>query len=80
MFICLDCKVNTAKIGEFYSVHDELWPIKGRGMLCVGCLEKRLNRKLTHKDFSDCTCNHESEKHEKLWPKSYRFQRRLMAQ
>lgn len=28
-----------------------------RGMLCIGCLEKRLGRKLIFKDFEDCGLN-----------------------
>jgi hypothetical protein len=33
-------------------VRDDLWPIgKDDGMLCIGCLERRLGRRLTREDF-----------------------------
>jgi hypothetical protein len=40
---------------EVYGVHDRLWKAAGMtpkgGCLCIGCLEKRLGRKLRAKDF-----------------------------
>ncbi len=59
-FICLDCKENTSKMNEYYFVHTTLWlsVVKdNKGMLCIGCLEKRLGRTLTAKDFTDCYLN-----------------------
>jgi hypothetical protein len=41
-------------------VHDEVWETanpKRKGMLCVGCLELRLNRLLTKDDFTDAPVN-----------------------
>lgn len=41
-------------------VHDEVWleaNPKGRGMLCIGCLELRLGRLLTKDDFTDAPVN-----------------------
>jgi hypothetical protein len=41
-------------------VSDEVWleaNPKGRGMLCIGCLEERLNRLLTKDDFIDAPVN-----------------------
>jgi hypothetical protein len=58
-FICLDCSANTGRDGldEYYVVHDEIWrqvaPSWG-GMLCIGCLENRLGRKLHQCDFDPC--------------------------
>jgi hypothetical protein len=47
---CLDCGVNTAEIGEYYMLRDELWAATGVApdgwMLCVACAEKRLGRRL----------------------------------
>lgn len=48
-FVCLDCKVNTHEINEYYMVTDELWKLAtsgtdGSGMLCIGCLEDRLQK------------------------------------
>lgn len=61
-FACVDCSVNTSDIHEYYMVHDELWLGAGMtfdgGMLCIGCLEDRLGRDLTHKDFTDAPVNH----------------------
>src|SRR5215472_14731350 len=40
---------------EVYTVHDVIWKKAGMepfgGCLCVGCLEKRIGRKLKPKDF-----------------------------
>jgi hypothetical protein len=31
--------------------------VQNEGMLCIGCLETRLGRQLTHEDFTDCPVN-----------------------
>ena len=51
---CKDCGVNT-KDSEFYMVCDKIWEQVqgGEDYLCIGCLEKRLGRKLTRSDFLD---------------------------
>lgn len=52
--ICIDCGANTDDIGEQYMIHDDLWRAANpteRGMLCVGCCEKRLGRQLRREDF-----------------------------
>jgi hypothetical protein len=54
-FLCLDCKIDTAELDEYYLVRDEVWREanpQGDGMLCISCLEKRLGRELTHDDFA----------------------------
>jgi hypothetical protein len=59
-FKCLDCKRDTKKIKEYYMVHDRVWKQavpKGRGMLCIKCLGRRLGRKLTKKDFQRLPIN-----------------------
>jgi hypothetical protein len=54
-FICLDCQTDTLFGGEYYMVHDNIWNnVAGDGMLCIGCLEVRLDRQLTKADFADC--------------------------
>ncbi len=57
-FLCLDCGVDTGF--EYYMIHDHLWlnvmPDR-EGMLCVGCLEDRLGRKLCSRDFPDMPIN-----------------------
>ncbi len=51
--LCQDCGVNTVH-NETYWVWPWIWEeAKGDRFLCIGCLEKRLGRKLTRSDF-DC--------------------------
>lgn len=56
---CVDCGMNTDKGGEYYSVHCNVWNAGGgkRNLLCIGCLEKRIGRKLEANDFRDCRVN-----------------------
>lgn len=59
-FACLDCGMDTGKSHEFYFVNTQLWlSVVGStsGMLCVGCLEKRIGRKLVASDFPDVSIN-----------------------
>ena len=59
-FLCLDRAVDTGKIGEHYFVQTATWlSVVGCkfGMLCVGCLETRLKRKLRPADFTRCYLN-----------------------
>lgn len=60
-FKCLDCGVNTLHNDEYYMVEDDIWDgvhPKRTGMLCIGCLEKRMGRKLTSTDFTDAPINY----------------------
>jgi hypothetical protein len=56
-WLCRDCGVDTVAIGEYYMVNNDVWLSAGmqigsaKGMLCIGCLEARLGRKLTPSDF-----------------------------
>lgn len=59
-FLCLDCGVDTGKIGEHYMLVDRVWfsvTDSNRGMLCVGCIEKRLGRRLNANDFNNSYVN-----------------------
>ena len=59
-FLCMDCSVDTGKIGEHYMLNDKVWVQvhnSPKGMLCVGCIEVRLGRKLTPADFNDSYLN-----------------------
>lgn len=52
----MDCGINTSWLNEFYMVNDELWESlttekQHDGMLCVGCIERRLGRELGREDF-----------------------------
>lgn len=58
-FLCLDCNIDTGRIGEFYYLKEEIWNSVAPkvGMLCIDCLEKRLKRKLKSSDFDSCFLN-----------------------
>ena len=71
-FLCLDCGVDTGSIDQYYRVTNELWARVnpgGDGMLCIGCLEKRLGRELTPDDFPNGA--------DRSSPKSERLLKRL---
>ncbi len=60
-FPCMGCKENTHYIDEYYMVTKKVWTKavpEIKGMLCIGCLEKRIKRKLTYKDFKNVPLNH----------------------
>lgn len=61
MFMCKDCGMNTAPMAgnEYYAVTDEVWKAgKGRRhVLCIGCLETRIGRKLKGADFPMLSIN-----------------------
>ena len=62
---CADCGQATIGTrtapGEWYMVHDELWAQAGMepcgGWLCIGCLERRLGRRLVPADFKAVPVN-----------------------
>lgn len=59
-FLCLDCKVDTGKIGEHYMLVDSTWNLTGLGkygMLCVADVEARIGRKLNSADFNNSYLN-----------------------
>lgn len=73
-FLCMDCDVDTGKIGEHYMLIDATWNQihdSNKGMLCIGCVETRLGRPLTKSDFNDSHVN-------KLFPGKF-FSGRLQA-
>jgi hypothetical protein len=57
---CLDCRIDTDAISEYYMLHDEIWeqiqPDKD-GHLCIACVEQRLGRELVAADFTDLPVN-----------------------
>ena len=75
-FDCVDCGVDT--LYEYYMIHDDLWnrvagmQMQPDGMLCVGCLEARIGRRLVQHDFKDVPINW-------LWPHSERLTARLLG-
>lgn len=59
-FLCLDCGVDTGKIGEHYMLVNKTWSLTGLGsigMLCVEHVEKRIHRKLNPADFNNSYLN-----------------------
>lgn len=75
--LCMDCKVDTVAIGEYYFIETNVWLSvvhSKKGMLCISCLEKRLKRRLTRKDFTPCYINFG-----KIVGKSKQLQERLKA-
>ena len=56
---CVDCGKNTFQTDDYYMVKQWIWEKfgVGHGMLCIGCLEKRMGRKLTKDDLTDCPLN-----------------------
>lgn len=62
-FVCMDCRVDTSAINEYYMVNDSLWKVvttkrhDSDGMLCIACLEARIGRKLVPADFTAAPIN-----------------------
>jgi hypothetical protein len=57
---CLDCKINTDAIDEYYMLRNEVWAEANPdidGQLCISCVEHRLGRTLTAADFTDRRVN-----------------------
>lgn len=74
-FLCVDCGIDTNGENEYYSVYDHIWDkyVTGshnKSMLCIGCLEARMGRKLTKSDFTDYPIN-------SIFPQSERLKDRL---
>ena len=62
---CLDCGLDTATgAGNYYMLLDQVW-LEAHpadvGMLCLECVEKRLDRRLAPSDLADVPCNDWSE-------------------
>jgi len=58
--VCLDCAVDTIEVGEYYMLHDPVWLEANPdddGLLCIGCVETRLGRRLQSGDFNDAPIN-----------------------
>ena len=57
---CKDCGVDTHETKEYYMLKNKVWNscvFNSLIMLCIGCIEKRLGRKLVPEDFMDCSLN-----------------------
>jgi hypothetical protein len=76
---CTDCGKCVRKKAEYaYMVHKSIWLEAGGGIkwdgiiLCIGCLEKRLKRRLVPDDFDMKILLNALD----LWPKSTRLRSR----
>jgi hypothetical protein len=67
---CADCSLDTIKAHEWYMVHDHVWErawgqisrgMPGDQILCIGCLENRIGRRLTSADFTDAPVNEDRD-------------------
>jgi hypothetical protein len=82
---CADCRVDTlpaewGEHAEYYMVHDEVWartgmPPRRSGFLCIGCLERRLRRRLRPDDFTDAMVNDPTVRPTPRYAWSYRTRR-----
>ena len=57
-FSCIDCGRDTND--EYYMVWDHIWKKANpdmEGMLCISCIEERLGRELTWRDFTTAPLN-----------------------
>ena len=65
-FNCIGCGTDT--LHEYYMVLNDVWLLGGggNGMLCIGCLELRLGRKLIPHDFTDCRVNRDHLAHKSI--------------
>ena len=76
---CIDCGLDTSSTGlqELYMIGDNVWKQANtgsfNGFLCVGCIETRLGRQLTRKDFRLGM----TENNPEIYPKSERLLNRL---
>jgi hypothetical protein len=88
--ICEDCGESVGLMGEWCmlktSVWESAWPgtsqksshtnMPMKHFLCIGCVEKRLGRRLTRRDF-DMRSKHNRPRPNRQFPMSPRLQRRL---
>ncbi len=74
---CEDCGHDTRRMGEYYMVQHAVWDeaISSRwaDMLCIGCLEDRIGRRLTAAVFLECPLNVRDQK------RSLRLRRAMAA-
>jgi hypothetical protein len=60
-FACGKCGFDTLNNHEYYMLKDEIWLAANegsdKGMLCIGCVEQNIGRRLTKKDFTNAPIN-----------------------
>ena len=60
---CLGCGLDTVAAREYYLLHDDVWAQTGigpsEGVLCIGCVEGHIGRRLNRWDFASAPVNDE---------------------
>ena len=60
-FVCKQCGYHTLYGYEYYMVIDEIWLAANqgskKGMLCIGCVEDKIGRRLNQFDFTSAPIN-----------------------
>jgi hypothetical protein len=58
---CLGCSLDTVTAREYYMLRDDVWAETGvgasSGVLCIGCAEGRIGRRLNRWDFAPVPLN-----------------------
>jgi hypothetical protein len=89
--VCADCECSVGGTGEWCmlknSVWEKAWPKTGqkssrakmpmKHFLCIGCIEKRIGRKLTRADFDMRSRHNQPDYPHRQFPMSKRLQNRL---
>jgi hypothetical protein len=75
---CMDCEKHQREFDEYYMVHAEIWysvviGLEEYGLLCIGCLEDRLGRELTPKDFTSFSVNSKENARRYSWRQKRRM-------
>jgi hypothetical protein len=88
---CADCKGNVGWMGEWCmlknTVWEKVWPgtcqksvhakMPMKHNLCIGCIEKRIGRKLTRADFDKRNQHNRPDLPRRQFPMSRRLRNRL---
>jgi hypothetical protein len=89
---CAECKALVGPIGEWCMLKNTVWekvwpgtcqtsvhaPMPMKHNLCIGCIEKRLGRRLTRADF-DLRSKHNRLNADRQFPMSQRLRKRLVS-
>jgi len=57
--VCKDCGIDTVNAREWFMLRDDVWAqaAESDALLCIGCFEARLGRRLAPGDFTDVPLN-----------------------
>jgi hypothetical protein len=57
--VCKDCGIDAVEAGEWFMLRDDVWAqaAESDAVLCIGCVEVRLGRRLAPGDFLDVPLN-----------------------